>query len=94
MKDNPLDKKSEYNAFQLDLDTYFKIVKLAKAKGKKPGDSMEEELIEIMRANPKKIKSIGKTDKDLDILAGDLRENGLKILNLNEIQRRKNNKKD
>ena len=31
--------------WQLDLDTYIEIVELAKARGKKEGESIEEELI-------------------------------------------------
>jgi len=42
-------------------------------------------------AKKKQMKPIGTTDKDIDQLTGDLREEGKKILNLNEIQRRKEN---
>lgn len=59
-----LNKKSKAVAHQLNLDMYLKVVELAKAKGKKPGDDMSEELQEVMRANPDKITPIH-TKEDL-----------------------------
>jgi len=32
---------------------------------------------------------LGETEKDADLLTGDLREEGLKVLNLNEEQRKR-----
>ena len=81
--------KEKNEVFILDsIDTYLKICKLAKAKGKKPGDSMEAEFKEIMQANPNKFQSLGVTDKDIGQITGDLRENGQKVLNFNELQRK------
>lgn len=45
-------------AYVTSLDMILKAQDLARAKGKKPGEDYEEELREVMRANPKKIKSI------------------------------------
>jgi len=63
MKDN-LNKKSKAVAHQLSLDMLQKVWKLARAKRKQPGDSLEEEIQEVMRANPDKIIPI-RTKEDL-----------------------------
>lgn len=81
-------KKIKFALFQTDIDTALEIMELAKKHGKKPGDSMQEEFEEVKKSG--KVKLIGLTDKDCDLLTGNLREKGLKILNLNEIERRKN----
>lgn len=51
-------------AYITSLDLYLKAVELAQLKGKKPGDSIESELREVMRANPKNVTEI-KNNKDL-----------------------------
>lgn len=86
----------EYYAYEIDLETYFEVYELAKKHGKKPGDSMQEEFEEILKKR-EKIKLIAKVDKDIDMLTGELRGKGLKVLNLKEIDRKKkneNNKKE
>ena len=75
--------------WQIDIDTYMEIVELARKNGKKAGDSMQEEFEEVLKKKKDKFKHLGNTDKDIDILTGDLRENGLKVLNMNEEKRRK-----
>ena len=70
------------------LDAYLEIYNLAISHGKKPGDSMAEEFQEIAEKHPDWFKLFGETNKDLDQLTGDIRENGGKVLNINEIQRR------
>jgi len=77
------------NLWQITIEQYLEIIELAKQHGKKEGDSMQEEFNEIMKKY--KIKSLGTTNKDIDDLTGDLRENGIKVLNLKEIERRKKN---
>jgi len=77
----------------MDISTYLEIVELAKKHGKKPGDEMNEELVEIMKKKSK-IKYLGETDKDLDLLAGELREQGFKVFNPKEEQRRKKNEQN
>ena len=76
-----------------DLDTYLEICELALKHGKKAGDSMQEEFDEIRKKYQDKIKHLSQTEKDVDQITGDLRENGLRILNLNE-EERKRKKKD
>ena len=74
--------------FMLDVATYLEIVELAKKHGKKPGDGMDEELVEVMKKKGN-IEYLGPTDKDLGLITGNLRENGYKILNINEELRRR-----
>jgi len=82
------------NMWLLDLDTVIEIFELAKKHGKKEGDNIQAEFDEIMKKYPDKFKYLGNTNKDIDLLTGDLREKGLKILNLNEEKRkRKRNEK-
>lgn len=38
----------------------------------------------------KKAKFLGTTDKDIDLICGDMRENGIKVKNIEEEKRRKN----
>jgi hypothetical protein len=69
----------------IDLETYMEICKLAMEHGKNPGDSMQEELEEIMKSKQDKIKYLGQIDQDKDILKGNLREQGIhKILDLTD----------
>jgi hypothetical protein len=72
-----------------DIDTTLEIFELALKHGKKPGESMQEEFIEIYKQKKEKFQLIGCTEQDIDMLTGNLREEGKKILNLNEIERRK-----
>jgi rRNA maturation endonuclease Nob1 len=81
-------KDKKFHTFIMDISTYLEIVELAKKHGKKPGDEMNEELIEVMKKKGK-IQYLGKTDKDLDLLAGELRERGIRVFNPKEEQRRK-----
>lgn len=77
--------------FMADIDTIFEVFELAKAHGKKAGDNIQSEFDEILKKKPEKFKCLGTTDQDSDMLTGNLREKGLKIVNLNEIERRKKN---
>jgi len=77
------------HAFMMDIDTYLEIVELAHKHGKKAGDSLQAEFEEVLKLKKVKIKYLGATNKDADLLTGDLREEGLNILNLNEIERQK-----
>jgi hypothetical protein len=77
----------------ITAEIYQEIIELALSHGKKAGDSMQEEFDEI-RKKHSEIKHLGITDKDIDMLTGELRDKGQKILNLNEEERkRKNNEK-
>jgi len=75
----------------ITFEIYLEIVELAKKHGKKSGDSMQEEFDEILKKYPDKVKELGTTDMDVDLLTGNLRENGKKVLNLKEEDRRKEN---
>lgn len=85
-------KEKKNLIWQADIDTILEVYELAKQRGKKPGDDISKEFLEIMKK--KNIKPIGTTDKDIDLLAGDLREEGKKVLNLKEIERRNKEEKN
>ena len=77
--------------WNLSLDDYLKICEKAKDNGVKEGESIEKYILEYMKEKGQ--KPICETNKDIDMICGDLREEnpGIKILNLNEIKRRKDN---
>jgi len=87
------------NIWTLSIDDYLTIMQetiiLGKERGKKEGDNLEQEFFEIAEKKGliDKIKHLGTTDKDIDLLTGDLRENGLNILNMNEEKRKRKNDK-
>ncbi len=82
-----MDKK--YYMWSITANDYIEIVELAQKHGKKEGDSMEEEVLEVMEKKDK--KPFGTTNKDVDMLTGELRDKGLKVRNLKEEERRKQN---
>jgi len=74
----------------ITAEIYEEIINLALSHGKKAGDSMQEEFEEI-RKKHSEIQHLGTTDKDIDMLTGELRDKGQKILNLNEEERKRKN---
>ena len=82
-------KKKLNHAFIMDAKIYLEICNLAQKHGKKEKDSMQEEFDEVLKKKRNKIKYIGSTNMDIDLLTGNLREKGLKIRNMNEENRRK-----
>lgn len=69
--------------YVMTISDYLEIVELAKANGKKQGDSMQEELEEVL-SKKENVKSI-LLDDDIELLKGNLRENGYhKILDLRD----------
>ncbi len=79
----------KYLAWSIDPKTALEIFNLAEQHGKKAGESMQTEFLEIYKKKPEKFQLLGATDQDVDMLTGNLREQGKKIINLNEIDRRK-----
>lgn len=75
----------------IDINTYMDIVHLAKKHGKKTGDNMQSEFEEVLKTKKDKIKLLGITETDIDLLTGNLREHGVKVLNLKEIERKRRN---
>jgi hypothetical protein len=71
----------------ITAEIYEEIINLALAHGKKTGDSMQEEFEEVKKRH-QEIKHLGTTNKDIDILTGEFRDKGNKVLNLNEEERR------
>ena len=78
------------NIWSINLDDYLTIMEeailLGKERGKKEGDNLEIEFFAIAKKKGllNKIKHIGQTEMDKDLLCGNLREEGIKILNLGE----------
>lgn len=83
---------NKFNYWTMDIETYIEICNLAMANGKKPGEGMEDEFKEVLKKKTNKIQLVGQGDKDLDLLTGNLREQGKKVFNLNEWERQQ--KKD
>lgn len=75
--------------YQMGIDDLLAITELAKKHGKKAGDSMLDELHEYMKSKEGNVECLGTGDKDIDLITGDLRESGKKVLNFNELERRK-----
>ncbi len=76
------------------LLVYEEAVELAKQRGKKSNDNINNEVIELLIKKGKVPKYLGNTEKDTDQLTGDLREEGIKVLNLNEEERKKKIKEE
>jgi len=81
----------------MNVDTYLQVMEeaiiLGKERGKKEGEEMSQEFFEIAKKKGilDKIKYLGETEMDKDLLTGNLREKGFKILNPDEEERRKKN---
>jgi len=80
--------------FAMNISIYLEAIELAQKNGKVAGDSIEKELITIIQKHKEEVTYLGETEKDKDLIVGDLRENGLKILNLDEIERQKKLKEE
>lgn len=76
--------------WNITIQDYAEIIELAKAHGKKPGDSMEEELIEVMKRKGK--APICKTEKSPDDIAQQFAKDGLKVLRVKN-KKEKNDEK-
>ena len=81
------------SVFQITLDFYVELIELARNRGKKVGDSMESEFKELLEKykNNDKIKHLGLTNQDIDLLTGNLREKGKKVFNIAEYRRKNEN---
>jgi len=66
--------------WSFDIETYFEIVKLAQSHGKQPGESIEEEFIEIM--NKKQIKPIGHSELTKEEWLSEAASKGQSILDI------------
>ena len=67
--------------WRLSVDDYLEIVELAKQHGKKPGDSMEAELREVMEK--KNIKPAGCTELTKEEILREVTSKGQKVLHMN-----------
>ena len=83
------------NLFSMSISDYIEIMEeaiiLGKERGKKEGDDLTQEFFEIAAKKNKleKIKHLGQTEMDKGLIVGNLREEGIKILDLDEEKRRK-----
>ncbi len=66
------------------LKIYPEAIELAKKNGKKPGEDFGKEFSEIAKKYNINITPLGSTEMDAGLITGNLRENGLKVKNLNE----------
>jgi hypothetical protein len=88
------------NLFMMTIGDFLPIfeeaIELAKSRGKKEGENFEQEFFEVAKRKEmlNTMKHLGQTQLDKDMLTGELRDKGLKILNLDEIERRKQIEKD
>lgn len=64
-------------------------MRYAKFQGVKPGESFAKQLMEVMKRHPEWVTKIEPCDKDIDMMTGDMREQGKKVFNLNEYMRQK-----
>ena len=85
------------NIYLINPEDYIEImgeaIILGKERGKKEGDNLEQEFFEVAEKRGKlnNIKHLGQTEMDKGLITGNLREEGLKILDLDEEKRRKEN---
>ena len=66
--------------WNIDLDTYIEVMELAQANGKKPGDSMQEEFLEIMKK--KEIKPLGHSELNKEELIQEYISKDKKVLDI------------
>lgn len=86
-------KKKKNLIWITDIDTILEVYDLAKKRGKNAGDSVEKEFMEIVKKKKNKAKIIGTTNKNIDLIAGECRENGLKVFNMKEYERKHGKRK-
>ena len=85
------------NLYLINPEDYLTIMEeaiiLGKERGKKEGENIEQEFFEVAKKQGKlnNIKHLGQTEMDKGLITGNLRENGIKIFDLDEEKRRKQN---
>lgn len=82
-------KKSKNLLWQITLDDYIIIVERAISNGVQSGENMQKYFVEYMKE--KNIQPIAETNKDIDMVAGEFRSKKYKVLNMQEIERRRKN---
>ena len=68
-----------------DISIVLEIYERARQRGKHSGDNCEEEFAELLKERPEMFELLGHTSMDIDMLAGNLREEGKKVINLKEL---------
>lgn len=82
-----------FSMFIMNIGTVLEIYDLAKKNGKKVGDDCTEEFKEIYNRDPSKFIFLGTTDKDKDLILGNLREEGFRINTIEELQKENEKRK-
>ncbi len=72
-----------------DIDTTIEVYELAK----KEKITLQEAFEKVLKVRDDKIKLLAITEQDTSTLTGDLRESGLKVLDITEKARKNGNKK-
>jgi len=62
--------------------------------GKKDGTGLAEEALEVSKRHPSWVTILGTTKQDAGMITGNLREQGVKVLNIQELERRRKNEKE
>lgn len=84
-----------YSISAVDLiKIYPEALDLAKKNGKQPGEDFGTELFEVAKKYNIKIDGLGETPQDGAMMTGNAREDGLKVLNLNEEMEKRKNKNE
>jgi hypothetical protein len=74
-------------AIQGNIKMVYLAIRYAKFQGVKAGESFMKQLLEVMKRHPEWVDSVKPCDKDADQMTGELRESGKKVLNINEVDR-------
>jgi len=72
-----------------DIDTTIEVYELAK----KEGITLQEAFEKVLKVRDDRIKILAISDQRENTLTGDLRESGLKVLDINEEAKKNENKK-
>jgi hypothetical protein len=84
------EKEKMNNLFIIkNIKGYFLVYRLARKQGVRPGASMQLQFDIVYRKYPEYFEYLGKSEQDIDMISGNLRENGFKVKNLIEEQRKK-----
>jgi hypothetical protein len=78
-----------YGAYSVTAQAAYLVIRLAKYRGKKPGESMQEEFDAVKKRHPDWFQLLGVSNEkpDIDKMTGDAREMGAKVLNIHEVDR-------
>jgi hypothetical protein len=77
------------------IETYIEAIKLGYEQGRKEGEDIGDIFLELCKKKGIKVECLGKTTMDSGLITGNLREEGKKVLNINEeIEKKKRQNND